>query len=306
MFLGIEIGGTKLQLVLGQAGVISRRWRAMVDRAKGGPGICQQIQLAIAELRATPEGRDLRAAGVGFGGPIDTRTGRVCTSHQIDGWENFPLRQWLNDELKLPAAVDNDANVASFGEARRGAGKGLDPVFFCTLGSGVGGGIVADGKIYHGLPPGEVEFGHLLLDRAGVNVESRCSGWAIDRRIRALRETNPSSLLAKSLPEKTGGEAKLLLGAIAQGDPAALALMDELTSDLAFALSHVTHLFHPQMLILGGGLSLMGETLRGAVAAKLPSYVMKAFLPAPIVAVPGLGEDSVPIGALELAADAVG
>jgi glucokinase len=300
MFLGIEIGGTKLQIVAGTAaGGISRRWRAIVRKELGGPGICEQIRSAVPEISA---GLAIQAAGVGFGGPVDPRAGRVCTSHQIDGWENFPLRDWLSEVLDIPIAIDNDANVASLGEAMHGAGAGADPVFFCTLGSGVGGGIVAGGRIYHGLPPGEVEFGHMLLDRDGTTVESRCSGWAVDARIRRLREEEPGSLLVRSMGSTPGAEAKLLAAALSRGDAAARRILRELAGDLAFALSHVVHLLHPQVLVLGGGLSLIGEPLRSAVAEALPRFVMKAFLPAPRVAVPGLGEDSVPVGALELAA----
>lgn len=305
MFLGIEIGGTKLQIVTGDPDSgITRRWRATVRQELGGAGICDQIRAAIPEILADSPGSKIQAAGVGFGGPIDTRTGKVCKSHQISGWENFALRDWLGDLLKIPVAVDNDANVAAFGEATHGAGAASDPVFFCTLGSGVGGGIVAGGRIYHGLPPGEVEFGHMLLSRDGTNVESRCSGWALDARIRKLRGEEPDSLLARSIGSTAGGESKHLAAALSKADPAAQRILRELAGDLAFALSHVVHLFHPQVLILGGGLSLIGEPLRSTVAEALPGFVMKAFWPVPRVAVPGLGEDSVPVGALELAAEA--
>jgi glucokinase len=179
---------------------------------------------------------------------------------------------------------------------------GFDPVFFTTLGSGVGGGVAVGGRVYHGLPPGEVEFGHLRLDRPGATVESRCSGWAVDARIRRLCAEEPDCPLARSIGIGAGGEAKFLAAAILAGDAAALRIVREVAGDLAFALSHVTHLLHPEVIVLGGGLSLIGEPLRAAVAEALPNYVMEAFLPPPHVRVPGLGEDSVPIGALELAA----
>jgi glucokinase len=303
MLLGIEIGGTKLQLVTANTpGVIARRWRGTVRKELGGPGICDQIRQAVSELKRDSGNCEFEAIGVGFGGPIDTRTGKVCKSHQIEGWENFPLRDWVKDLVGAPVAVDNDANAAALGEAAHGAGMGFDPVFFTTLGSGVGGGIASQGRIYHGYPPGEAEFGHLRLDRTGATVESRCSGWAVDARIRRLRDEEPDSLLARSIGSGTGGEARHLAAAIAAGDAAAKRILREWAGDLAFGLSHVTHLFHPQAIVLGGGLSLIGEPLRAAVASALPEFVMHAFLPAPKICVPGLGEDSVPIGALELAA----
>lgn len=297
--LGVEIGGTKLQIVVGDdAGRIRHRWRAPADRAGGGPAIARQIEQGLRELQ---EQFRPRAVGVGFGGPIDWRAGRIRRSHQIDGWEDFPLRDWLHEISGLPVVVDNDANTACLGEATYGAGRGADPVFYVTLGSGVGGGLVAGGHIYHGRPPGEAEFGHLRLDRAGATVESRCSGWAVDRRIRALRERGSSGALARAVGETEGGEARHLPAALAAGDPDAQAILGELAGDLAFALSHAVHLFHPAVIVLGGGLSLIGEPLRAEIASALPQFVMGAFAPGPDVRLAALGEDSVPVGALVLA-----
>jgi glucokinase len=202
------------------------------------------------------------------------------------------------------AVVENDANTAALGEAMCGAGAGddADPLFYVTLGSGVGGGLVAGGRIFHGASPGEAEFGHVRLDRDGATVETRCSGWAVDARIRRLREEEPNSLLARNLPSAPGGEAKLLAPALAAGDPAAGRVVREVAADLAFALSHAVHLFHPKIIVLGGGLSLVGDPLRTAVAAHLPLHLMEAFLPGPDVRLAALGEDAVPVGALCLAA----
>lgn len=300
--LGIEIGGTKLQIVQGDgAGRIQRRWRATVDRARGGPGILDQLGAGIGELMT---GEKISGIAVGFGGPVDHARGRISTSHQIEGWDDFPLAEWLREQTGVPAVLENDANTAALGEALCGAGaaSAADPLFYVTLGSGVGGGLVAGGRVYHGSPPGEAEFGHLRLDRDGTTVESRCSGWSVDARIRQLRDTEPTSLLARSLPTTPGGEAKLLGPALDAGDPAAGRVVREVAADLALALSHVVHLFHPRMIVLGGGLSLIGESLRTAVAAHLPLHVMEAFAPGPDVRLAALGEDAVPVGALCLAA----
>jgi len=197
--------------------------------------------------------------------------------------------------------VDNDANAAALGEATRGAGAGFNPVFYVTLGSGVGGGLVVDGKIYHGASPGEAEIGHVKLDRSGTTLESQCSGWALDAKIRTLRAREPESALARLIGETVGGEAKHLGVALQQGDAAANRLLRELAEDLAFGLSHVAHLFHPQIIILGGGLAGVGEPLRAAVARAMGGFIMEAFAPGPRVALSALGEDAVPVGALELA-----
>ena len=301
-FVGIEIGGTKLQVVAGdETGRIQRRWRATVNPAMGSDGIRPQLLNGLAEIRAV---HAPLAVGVGFGGPVDRTTGRIARSHQVGGWEGFPLRDWLANESNLPVIVENDSNAAALAEATCGAGRSHNPVFYFNLGSGVGGGLVIDGKTYHGLPPGEAEFGHLKLDKSGATVESRCSGWAVDRQIAAHCARDPGSALAQLVGGTRGGGASHLPLALAQRDPVAHRILAEIADDLGFGLSHVVHLVHPGVVVLGGGLSLIGEPLRGAVADALREYVMGAFAPGPPLRLAALGEDAVPVGALLLAAAA--
>ncbi|MFN7141038.1 MAG: ROK family protein [Limisphaerales bacterium] len=301
-FLGIEIGGTKLQIVVGEHHAdqwkIVQRFRSGVSREAGADGIRKEVERALSQL--LPQFA-IQAIGVGFGGPVDWRTGTICCSHQIEGWSEFPLSEWLNQRAGVPVFVDNDANVAAFGEAMLGAGRGFDPAFYVTLGSGVGGGLVSGGKIYHGAKPGESEIGHLRLDKSGRIVEESCSGWAVDRKIRLHIENNPGSLLARLVGDANQGEAKFLDRALQESDPSVLRILNETAEDLAFGLSHVSHLFHPEAIIVGGGLSLLGEPLRIAVQEHLDGFVMKAFTPRPRVMIAQLLEDVVPVGALALA-----
>jgi glucokinase len=298
-FVGIEIGGTKLQLVSGTAlGPIVSRHRLAIDPAAGAAGIRAQIAETLPILLKTAEPQ---AIGVGFGGPVDRESGTICCSHHVEGWGNFALAPWLQSISGLPARVENDANVACLGEALAGAGVGEDPVLYVTLGSGVGGGLVASGQIYHGAVPGEVEIGHLRLDQEGTTVESRCSGWAMDRRTRLAIAGEPKSLLAQAVGVTVRGEARYLGAALTQGCPVAERLITDWAADLAFGLSHAVHLLHPSLILLGGGLSLLGDVIAGRVAARLPAHLMEAFRPGPKVRIASLGEDAVPRGALILA-----
>lgn len=300
LFLGLEIGGTKLQLVAGDAhGRIVDRRRFTVDRAAGGEGIRALIAAALPELIST---HSPAAVGVGFGGPVDWQTGRICCSHQIAGWHDFELGGWLRAQTQLAVVVDNDANVAALGEALHGAGSSADPVFWINMGSGVGGGLVVNRRLYHGAKPGEAEIGHVRLDKSGITLEERCSGWAVDRRLREAVAAHPHGPLARLTAGVASGEARFLAAAVAEEDGAARDILNAAADDLAFGLSHVVQLFHPEVIVVGGGLSLVGEPLRAAIAAALPRYVMNSFRPGPRVALAGLGEDSVPVGALALAA----
>lgn len=296
--IGIEIGGTKQQIVVGDAeGRIIDRCRFSVNPSGGGPAIRERITEELPPILADHHPERI---GVGFGGPIDITTGTVAVSHQIEGWSGFPLRDWLNELSQLPVVVENDANTAALAEAMRGAGRGFDPAFYMNMGSGVGGGLIIDGKIYHGDTPGEVEVGHLRLDPNGTTLEDRCSGWAVGRAIRDALRTHPESLLNTLCDNTPGNEAKHLPEALAQNDPLARDILATTTRQLAFALSHVTHLFHPQVITLGGGLSLIGVPLRKSIEQQLPEFLMKIYGNGPQIKLAELEEDAVPAGALLL------
>src|SRR5437764_14111908 len=166
MYLGIEIGGTKLQLGVGAGdGVLAGLWRGTVDVAAGPDGIRRQIVAALPELLQCIgiDRSQLKGVGIGFGGPVDDATHTVIKSHQIEGWDDFPLADWVSDLIELPAVLGNDADVAGLAEALFGAGKGLSPIFYITIGSGIGGGLIINGEIYRRVGRGAAEIGHMAL-----------------------------------------------------------------------------------------------------------------------------------------------
>ena len=297
--MGIEIGGTKLQLVTGTAdGQILTKHRFQIEKKKGATGIKELIEKTIKENYKG----NISAAGIGFGGPVNWQAGQIATSFHIGGWSNFELAEWLEGIVEGPVFVENDANVAALGEAVNGAGKGYNLVLYITIGSGIGGGLVIRNEIYHGAIPGEVEIGHLRMNRSGDTFQSLCSGWGIDERIRNVIAKNPSGILAKIVGNRDSGEAAFLKSAIAQKDPLAADLFEQVTDDIALGLSHAVHLFHPEIVILGGGFSLIGDMLKNSIETKIPAYLMEAFHPGPVIRLAELKELSVPTGALLLAA----
>jgi glucokinase len=276
-YLGIEIGGTKLQIVYGDAGgnILSAH-HFSVEKEKGAAGIRNTLETILKEYRK----EEVAAVGVGFGGPVNHVTGKIETSFHIEGWSGFALKDWLVSLTQTPVFIENDANVAALGEATHGMGRDYKNVLYITIGSGVGGGLVVDGKIYHGDLPGEIEIGHIQMDRNGTTLQDLCSGWAVDEKIRAAIKERPGGILAKLARGHISAEAKLL--------------------DFAFGLSHAIHLLHPQVIILGGGLSFLGDVLEKAITKKLPGYLMKAFAPGPPIRLSQLKEKAVPVGALVL------
>ena len=181
MYLGVEIGGTKLQAgVCNRKGQLKALRRASVMRGCGARGILHQLENIIPPLL---DSHDIEAVGVGFGGPVDSGRGRVVRSFQVAGWTRFPLRQWFEKKFKLPVVVENDTNVAALAEATVGAGKGKHVVFYSNVGTGIGGGLVIDGTLYNGRF-GAMEIGHTktLLNGTCATLESLASGLAIENR----------------------------------------------------------------------------------------------------------------------------
>ena len=292
MYLGIEIGGTKLQLGVGPGdGSLAALWRGTVVPADGADGIRRQIERAVPELlgQAGLAREALRGVGVGFGGPVDDATRTVIKSHQIAGWDGFPLADWLGDLLGLPAVLGNDADVAGLAEALFGAGKGLSPIFYITIGSGIGGGLITDGEIHRGSGRGAAEIGHLRIPIlvAGtlrfLPLEEVSSGWAIQLR---------AGMAA----------AGAVADAAASGNAAARAVLTQAWEALAEAISYVLALTAPRRVVIGGGVSLMGEDvlftpLRQLVAER----VFKPFAGQYDIVPAALGEAVVVHGALALA-----
>ncbi len=311
--LGIEIGGTKLQLGRGAGdGRIADLVRLAVDPAKGAEGIRTQILDAFAPWRG-----QVVAAGIGFGGPVDADRGIVTTSNQIAGWDGFPLVQWARDVLKVPHVVlQNDADTAALGEARFGAGAGLSPILYVNSGSGIGGGLVIDGQIYRGSGVGAIEIGHLWIvdeesmDRDVLTLEKAASGWAIaseGRRIveraRDGREATLMTGLCGADPERV--TAQVVAKAAELGDSQANAILQRSVRAMAQGLAHAVTLLSPRRIILGGGVSLIRDDLwLDPIRKALAEKVFPPFRGTYDVVTATLGEEVVIHGALALAADA--
>src|SRR5262245_33807824 len=293
-YLGIEIGGTKLQLGVGpDDGRLRGRWRGTVDVRAGGEGIRRQIERAVPGLLASSgvSRQDIRGVGIGFGGPVDDATRAVIKSHQIEGWDGFPLADWVSEVIGLPAAVGNDADVAGLAEALHGAGKGLSPIFYITIGSGIGGGFVIDGKIYRGIGRGAAEIGHVLLETGSgelVPLEEIASGWAIGHRATSIFNREMSAALVATMAR--------------QGDPEAAEILVAAWSALAHVVCHVIALLCPRRIVIGGGVSLMGEDLFFAPLRRhVAERVFAPFASLTDIVPAALGRESCVHGAVALA-----
>ena len=310
IYLGIEIGGTKLQLAMGSGdgSLIALERRAIRPEA-GAKGLLDQIAEAYHVLLSTSGVRPV-AVGIGFGGPVDTERGLILRSHQVEGWDGFALGDWARQALGIPlVAIQNDADTAGLGEARFGAGRGLSPIFYVTIGSGIGGGLILDGRIYRGSGLGAAEIGHLWVDEPGKPprlLESIASGWSIGEAGRAAFAEGPDRGVLETLADgdRRNVNAQRIGQAAEQGDPRALAILSEATRALGKCLAQMATLIAPKRIILGGGVSLLGEPLWfGPIREQLEQRVFPPFRGTFDVVPALLGEEVVLHGALALARD---
>src|SRR6185312_16208626 len=234
--------------------------------------------------------------------------GVTLRSHQIRGWDNFDLAEWARRTLGIPfVSVQNDADTAGLGEACFGAGVGLSPVVYVTIGSGIGGGLILDGRIYRGSGTGAAEVGHLWIDdehSAPRRLEDIASGWSIGAAARSLlspgEEPGPLDEIARGDHSKI--DASAVARAAAAGDRRAIAVLSTATRSIGRALAHIVTLLAPRRIILGGGVSLIGEELWfGPIRSTLESRVFPPFRDTYDVVPAQLGEEVVLHGALALA-----
>ncbi|MBV8878508.1 MAG: ROK family protein [Planctomycetaceae bacterium] len=292
--VGVEIGGTKLQAGIGSGdGALTALVRRGVDPSKGGAGIREQLPSIIDEAiaKAGCSAKQLVGLGVGFGGPVDFHRGRILVSHQIEGWSDFPLREWLAKKVEVPVVLQNDAKTAALAEATLGAGKGRKRIFYITVGSGVGGGLVLDGVPDVGQGLGAGEIGHTWVPDPETGkpekLEHVASGWSIGKR--------GSRRLGREL---SGAHVAALA---AKGDAAAIRTIEESAEALAIGIGNVLALLHPERFIIGGGVSLMGELWWGPLKKALAErFAFQPFAHAFDVVPASLGEEVVVIGAVRL------
>lgn len=312
MLLGIEIGGTKLQLGVGPGGgaALVELRRVGVDPGAGAEGVLRQITEVGERLLRDHE---IQAVGIGFGGPIDADAGTTITSHQVEGWDHFPLADWCRDTFGLPAVLVNDSDSAGLAEARFGAGQGGRVVFYSNVGSGIGGALVIDGKLFRGGSGVASELGHLRpglhCDSPDQTLESMASGWAIAAAARSRVAERLDTVDAQDLLARCEGQTRLLTTkhvaeAAMGGNGLARRVFEEACEAYGWALAQMITLLAPNVVVLGGGVSLVGEELfLVPVQGAVDRFVFPPHRGTFEVRLAGLGEEVVLRGAMALAGE---
>lgn len=283
--VGVDLGGTNIVVgllpieggeVVGLRSMPTEATRGakfVVDR------IIEMIEGAIAEMLDAYGGRrdDIAGVGIGSPGPLDRKTGTVINTPNL-GWRNFPLRDLIANAVNLPATLDNDANCATYGEWWLGAGRGVESLIGFTLGTGIGGGIVLGGRIYHGCSDVAGELGHMTIDSTGRRckcgnygcLEAYASGPAIALRaiegIEAGAETVLSEMVQDRLDQIT---AATVYEAAAQDDVYANEVIKDTAKFLGAGVANIINILNPEMVVIAGGVTRAGEHLFGPLRAEV-------------------------------------
>jgi glucokinase len=291
--IGVDMGGTKLLagVVTDDGTVLHRAYR----RISGLPldELLDLVKATVGEIAASTE---TTAAGFGIPSLIDRRTGVSVRSNHLP-LDGVPFADLMRERLGMPVAVDNDANCAALAEWRHGAATGMNHVVLLTLGTGIGGGLVLDGKLYRGAVGAAAELGHMVVDENGPACFGDCRGRGC---LEALASGSALARDAAAAGLPASGEEVTRLAMA--GDPQAIALLAALGTHLGAGIAGLAMIFNPEVVVVGGGLMAAGELILGPARVELERRAMEPSSRARVVAAT-FGEDAGMVGAARMAAE---
>jgi glucokinase len=326
--IGIDLGGTNLRIALvDRDGLIVTRSDQPTLADRGFEAVIAAIVASVDALigGASVDRGSIAGVGLCTPGPLDLREGRIIHAANLPGWTNVPIRNALKERLHLPVALENDGNAAALGEYRAGAGRGCDPLVMLTLGTGVGAGVILNGRILHGHFDNAAELGHMIVVVDGLPcpcgqrgcLERYASADAVVRRVLDAdqnRDRHGAVNLSRDreeavYPSREGERAEVPLRAedVAQaavaGDPLCRRVWDEACLYLAVACVNIQHAFNPAKIVLGGGMSLVGKPLLDGVRKFLRAQAWSLHHDVPAIELSSLGADAGLIGSAALVLD---
>lgn len=310
LIIGVDLGGTTIKLaIINVEGEISHKWEIPTDVTDEGKNIISDIAEAIDQKLGEHSIPKTNVIGIGMGapGPVDLENGIIYEAINL-GWKNkYPLQQKLEEATQLPVVIDNDANCAALGEMWKGAGNGAKEVVCITLGTGVGGGVIANGDIVHGINGAAGEIGHITsvtADGAPCNcgktgcLETVASATGIVRIATEKMQQEPSEGEMHKLFVQNGKiTAKDVFDSARNGDQLANEVINEVAFHLGLALSHVANTTNPEKIVIGGGVSRAGDILLAPVKAYFEKFAFIRVAQSTKLTIATMGNDAGVIGA---------
>lgn len=307
--LAVDLGGTNLRVAaISPGGEMLLRESAPTRAEEGHDSVIARM----AELcQAVAEKAGLAGdapIGVASPGPLNPRTGVVIFTPNLPGWRDVPLGPMLSERTGRPVRVSNDGNCAALGEARFGAAAGLSDVVYIGLGTGVGGGLILDGKLYEGGFGMGVELGHVVVATDGPRctcgsigcLESFVAGWAVSREAQLVCTTVDGDRI-RSFADGKKVDARAVTLAAKEGDPAAIEILGRAGRALGAAMGAFINIFNPEAIVIGGGLSVSGDAILAPAKAAMASYSFQGLRVQASIRLATLGDDNGLYGAGALA-----
>ncbi|OIK13721.1 ROK family glucokinase [Bacillus sp. MUM 13] len=314
--MGIDLGGTTIKLAfISVYGEIVHKWEIPTDISENGKHITIDIAKAIDDKLSELGESKSKIVGIGMGapGPVNYVTGSIYEAVNL-GWTDYPLKDLLEVETSLPAVIDNDANLAAVGEMWKGAGKGAKDIVCVTLGTGVGGGVIANGMLIHGISGAAGEIGHITVVPDGGApcncgktgcLETVTSATGIVRlAAEAIKESDGTSLAAEKIKNGEILSSKLIFDCAEKGDQLSLAVVDKVAGYLGLALANVANVLNPEKIVIGGGVSKAGEVLIAPVREAFKRHAFTRVRESAEITAATLGNDAGVIGAAWLVKNA--
>ncbi|HYM75058.1 MAG TPA: ROK family protein [Candidatus Dormibacteraeota bacterium] len=282
--LGVDIGGTKVAVgIVDRDGRILRQGRQPMIANGTAEAAFEAVTKAIDAMIAAEASEKVSSIGICAPGPLDPKTGVVLNPPNLPCWRNFPLAERVRQKYRIPVKVDNDANAAALAETRWGAARGFGYVFYSTIGTGIGTGIVFDGAIYHGKTGSAGEGGHVSIDYRGPLcgcgkrgcIEILAAGPAIGARARAKLAADPSrhsAILDLAKGDIAAVTSEKVGQAYAAGDPIAKEILLDTVEVLTPWLGNIVDLFDPDVLVVGGGVAAMLKPFFDEMKMRLPAW----------------------------------
>lgn len=303
--IGIDLGGTQVRAALvGTDGALLARAAARTDAVGGPRAVVKQIQALIGEVTAGVAPDLIAGVGVCAPGPLDGPAGVVLGIPTLPGWVDIPIVAWLTEALHLPVVLENDGVGAAMGEWRFGAGRGLTDFVYVTVSTGIGGGVIADGRVLRGRRQLAGHIGHMTTAPQGETCscgnrgcwEAQASGPALGALARKLAAQTPGSLLAA---HGAALDARHVMEAARAGDALALELVAREAAELGLGIVNLLHLYSPEVVVVGGGVSSGFDLLHAGIEQQIRTRALPPFREVPVV-VARLGQDSGLVGAASL------
>jgi glucokinase len=301
--LAVDLGGTELRAALvGEDGALLARETEPTLAREGPPAVIDQMARLLSRLETRAVGATILGVGVGAPGPLDPARGVVRRAPTLHGWSDVPLAALLGDRLGRTVRLENDANAAALGEWLFGAGRGTRHMVFVTVSTGIGGGIIVDGRLLHGHLGMAGEIGHMAVSDSDIACPCGATGcWeALAAGPALARFANAAAALeATSLPRDGTISARDVVAAASAGDALAGRLLAREAHWLGVGLANLLHLFSPECIVIGGGVAAGLSALRPEIEQVMRSRAMAAYRDAPLLPA-SLGADAGLTGAAGL------